>query len=97
MPESRKRMVDLLMDVDDNDHILRLFVLNHGLRLMQMWFHSPDFTLQSIRMQASIAKLLFRLPVKYKNQINETQIMQTIEQILEMVFLLHFLILQCNK
>lgn len=81
---SRQKMVDFLLKVQDPD-ILRLFVANQGLALIRIWFMVPKFTIPSLRLQTNIAKLLFRLPVAYKNQVLEARIMDTLDEILRLV------------
>uniref|UniRef100_A0A915LCG5 Histone-lysine N-methyltransferase n=1 Tax=Meloidogyne javanica TaxID=6303 RepID=A0A915LCG5_MELJA len=79
--ESRRRMVDFLLRIDD-PNILRLFVANQGFALIRIWFVLPSFERRALQLQSQIARLLMRLPVTNKNQVDEVCIMSTLKQML---------------
>uniref|UniRef100_A0A1I8BHU4 Uncharacterized protein n=1 Tax=Meloidogyne hapla TaxID=6305 RepID=A0A1I8BHU4_MELHA len=79
--ESRRRMVDFLLRIDD-PNILRLFVTNQGFALIRIWFVLPSFERRALQLQSQIARLLMRLPVTNKNQVDEVCIMSTLKQML---------------
>ena len=82
--ESRRRMVDFLLRIDD-PNILRIFVANQGFALIRIWFVLPQFDRRSLQLQSQIARLLMRLPVTNKNQIDEVSIMGTLKQMITFV------------
>ncbi|KAL3124128.1 hypothetical protein niasHT_004717 [Heterodera trifolii] len=81
--ESRRRMVDFLLAIED-PNILRLFVAHQGLALIRIWFVLPPFDLPALQLQSQIARLLLRLPVTNKNQVDEVCIMSTLNQMINM-------------
>jgi hypothetical protein len=82
--ESRRRMVDYLSGIED-PNILRLFIANQGLALIRIWFVLPPFERRALQLQSQIARLLMRLPVTNKNQVDEVCIMSTLKQMLTLV------------
>lgn len=77
--ESRQKMVEFLLQINDWE-ILRTFVANQGLALIRIWFMLPEQNLKSMQIQNNIVKMLLKLPLTSRNQIDDTSIMFTLNQ-----------------
>lgn len=86
--ENRQKMVHYLLQIEDLD-ILRLFINNQGLALIRLWFILPTPELKFIQMQNNIVKMLLKLPITSRNQIDDTSIGLTLTQMKNFV---HFFI-----
>ena len=56
--ESRRRMVDFLLRIDD-PNILRLFVANQGFALIRIWFVLPSFERRALQLQSQIVFFVY--------------------------------------
>lgn len=93
--ESRQKMVEFLLSIDDPD-ILRLFVQNQGLGLISIWFVMPDADERgTLRMRSDILRLLLRLPINSRNQVDEASILPTLKH-LQQTVKMFFVHTECN-
>lgn len=84
--ESRQKMIEFLLNIED-PVILRLFVENQGLSLIRIWFLMPaESELTTLQIRSNIMKLLLRLPITSKNQIDEASILPTLNHLQRFVF-----------
>lgn len=85
--ESRQKMVEFLLNIED-PVILRLFVENQGLGLIRIWFVMPAASeLTTLKIRNNIMKLLLRLPLTSKNQIDEASILPTLNHLQQFVII----------
>lgn len=90
--ESRQKMVEFLLNIED-PVILRLFVENQGLGLIRIWFVMPAASeLTTLKIRNNIMKLLLRLPLTSRNQIDEASILPTLKHLQQFVNIFYIII-----